>query len=77
MSSVNDLDGYAVAILAKKIQKEKLVIGGPGGPAIVAGAGAPSGTPATGKGTLHVDVTNGVLYINTTGSTWVTVGSQT
>lgn len=39
-------------------------------PSIVGGAGAPSGTPTYGVGSLYVDTTNLVLYINTTGSTW-------
>lgn len=51
---------------------------------IISGAGAPTnnvtGLNFAGIGALYIDVTNGVLYINTTAMatpTWVTVGSQT
>lgn len=50
---------------------------------LMAAAGVPvDGTTAdniAGKGSLYVDITNGVLYINTgtiTDSTWVKVGTQ-
>jgi len=42
-------------------------------PAVSGGAGAPSGTPTYGTGTLYVDTTNANLYVNTTGSTWVSI----
>ena len=52
----------------------------------ITNAGAPTdGTSGTGadvcgKGTLCIDTTNGVLYINTgtkTSPTWIVVGTQT
>lgn len=52
--------------------------------AVLNGAGAPvdgtTGDDYAGTGSLYIDRTNGVLYINTgliTNPTWVTVGSQT
>lgn len=60
------------------------VSGAAAGLYIFSGAGAPTdnvtGLNFAGIGALYIDVTNGVLYINTTAMatpTWVTVGSQT
>lgn len=42
-------------------------------PAIQGGAGVPSGASTYGVGSLYVDTTNSVLYLNTVGTTWVAI----
>ena len=44
-------------------------------PAVTSGAGAPSGVPAYGDGTLYVDTVNNILYIYKV-SVWTQVGEQ-
>lgn len=77
MFSADFLDGSVVAILAAKLSAFPATANGPGGVRqIRTYAGTPTGAQL--KGTLAIDTTNGLLYINTDGaSTWTKVGVQT